>query len=343
MRGKMKKPLILFIVVLCGIFVFAKITEACEGARPLAMGGAFTGLADDANATYWNPAALGLMTRPEVTYTGTVYDRDALNYDDWVSFVLPLNRFSKNKNSNLGTIGLSFMNNVDKGKYSYIYYGIDINVEVEVANRWYTLSYGRELTELSHILEGLCIGFNLRCKTFEETLKAQATVGGTTYSADASDDDSTFALDLALYDLWKWQDFSIGVLFQNINEPDLTLFGETAKYKVNIRPGAAYRAFDGKLILSCEIYDVTNNNSYRNLRVGAEGQITDMITLRAGGYDVTATEKTGRAITGGIGIISKKIKENIDLDFSYTVLYWYESKADAADKLSHMLSLSTKF
>ena len=337
------KRVIALVVVLCCIFGLAKTAEACEGARPLAMGGAFTGLADDANATYWNPAALGLMTRPEFTYTGTVYDRDAVNYDDWASFVLPLNYFSKNKDSNLGTIGLSFMNNIDKGKYSYLYYGLDINVEVEVENRWYTLSYGREITELSHILEGLCFGFNLRFETFEETLKAQATIGGTTYSADLSDDDSTFAIDLALYDLWRWQDFSIGVLFQDINEPDLTLFGETAKYKLNIRPGAAYRAFDGKLILSCEVYDVTNNSSHRNLRVGAEAQATDMIKLRAGGYDVTATEKTGRAITGGIGIISKKIKENIDLDFSYAVLYWYESKADIADKLSHMLSLSAKF
>ncbi len=35
------------------------------GARPMGMGGAFTAVADDANAPYWNPA--GLALNPEVT------------------------------------------------------------------------------------------------------------------------------------------------------------------------------------------------------------------------------------------------------------------------------------
>ena len=37
------------------------------GARPAAMGGAFTGMADDLNALMWNPAGLGLMARPELS------------------------------------------------------------------------------------------------------------------------------------------------------------------------------------------------------------------------------------------------------------------------------------
>ncbi|MBN3033006.1 MAG: hypothetical protein JW873_02815 [Candidatus Saganbacteria bacterium] len=39
------------------------------GARPMGMGGAFTAVADDANAPYWNPA--GLALNPEVTLTGS--------------------------------------------------------------------------------------------------------------------------------------------------------------------------------------------------------------------------------------------------------------------------------
>lgn len=37
------------------------------GARSLALGGAFTALADDATAAYTNPAGLGVLTRPEVS------------------------------------------------------------------------------------------------------------------------------------------------------------------------------------------------------------------------------------------------------------------------------------
>ena len=34
------------------------ISYACWGGRPLAMGGAFTGVADNVDAVYWNPAGL---------------------------------------------------------------------------------------------------------------------------------------------------------------------------------------------------------------------------------------------------------------------------------------------
>src|SRR5438132_5016171 len=37
------------------------------GARSLAMGSAFVGVADDASATYWNPAGLSQITRKEIT------------------------------------------------------------------------------------------------------------------------------------------------------------------------------------------------------------------------------------------------------------------------------------
>ena len=33
------------------------------GNRALALGGAYAGIADDASATIWNPAGLGLLTR----------------------------------------------------------------------------------------------------------------------------------------------------------------------------------------------------------------------------------------------------------------------------------------
>lgn len=331
------KRIFIFITILSCLFSFVKIIEACEGARPMAMGGAFTGLADDANATYWNPAALGLMKRAELTYTGTVYDRDAYNYDDWASMVIPLKIFSSDEGINWGTFGLSFMNNADEGKYSLLYYNINIDVKVEVDNRWYTLSYGRELSE---IIEGLCIGANLRYLTFEETIKAQATIGGTTYQASASDDDSDYGIDLGVY--YLWQNLSVGLLIQDVNEPEITVFGTTGKYNVNLRSGIAYR-FGEKFVLSGELYDVTDESDHRNLRIGAEAKVTDNIAIRLGGYDITATEKTGRAITGGVGLASGELIENVKAELSYGALYWYESEAETKDKFTHLVSLSVKF
>ncbi|MFH1387012.1 MAG: hypothetical protein ABIH50_05050 [bacterium] len=49
------------------------------GTRPMGMGGAFTAIADDANAPYWNPA--GLALNPEVSLTGSTM---ANNKNIWV-------------------------------------------------------------------------------------------------------------------------------------------------------------------------------------------------------------------------------------------------------------------
>src|SRR4051794_30952604 len=40
------------------------------GARSLALGGAFLGLADDATAAYTNPAGLTVLSKPEVSIEG---------------------------------------------------------------------------------------------------------------------------------------------------------------------------------------------------------------------------------------------------------------------------------
>src|SRR5262249_49431681 len=57
------------------------------GARSLAMGAAFVGVADDASATYWNPAGLSQITRKEITLMQATLFADT-KYD-YYSFVKP--------------------------------------------------------------------------------------------------------------------------------------------------------------------------------------------------------------------------------------------------------------
>ena len=333
----MKKIFLCLLAITC-ILSMVKPAMACEGARPLAMGGAFTGLADDANATYWNPAALGLLEVIEATYTGVIYDRDSFNYDDWGSLAIPIQKaFPEYEGADLGTFGFSVMNNVDIGSYSYLYYGTDINIDVEIDTLWLTLSYGRELAEL---VEGLCIGANLRYKTHEEKLRAEYTYGGTTYQTGASDKDSLIGIDLAVYYLWnKW---SAGILLQNANEPELELFGDTITYGANLRPGVAYR-FNDRYIISAEIYDFYNRCSAQNLRLGAEAELIDNVFFRLGGYDFATTEKVGRAITGGAGILYPDAGGRLSIKLDYAAMFWFDSEADTKDKFTHFLSAGIKF
>ena len=69
------------------------------GARALSMGGAGTALSADAYAPYWNSAALGQLTRYEVSFMhSTLNGEDAY---DFVSYIHPL--------KNRGAIGVSWL------------------------------------------------------------------------------------------------------------------------------------------------------------------------------------------------------------------------------------------
>lgn len=59
------------------------VAWGCVGARPLAMGGAYIGLADDISATYWNPAGLVQLDKPQATVMYTGSNRDSINYQDY--------------------------------------------------------------------------------------------------------------------------------------------------------------------------------------------------------------------------------------------------------------------
>ncbi|MFA5975516.1 MAG: PorV/PorQ family protein [Elusimicrobiota bacterium] len=64
--------------------VFLKIGP---GARPVAMGEAYTGVADDIHSIYWNPAGLGFLKRPELTGMHMQYFQ-AIKYE-FAAFAYP--------------------------------------------------------------------------------------------------------------------------------------------------------------------------------------------------------------------------------------------------------------
>ncbi len=292
---------------------------ACVGARPLSMGGAFVGVADDVNAVYWNPAALAMLETPELTYTGMIAERDEVNYDDFTAFVYPL----RLDNQNYGTLGLSFINNIDKASVSY---DSVLTVDAEAKDQWYVLSYGIKPAE------NFSLGCNIRHKMLELKLKAQATIGGTTYSAEASDEDEAWGMDLAAF--YKIDKFSLGLLVQDINEPEYTLFGTNIRYIRNFRPGISFKPKEN-ILLSAEIYDATDELD-RDLRIGGEmWLLEDTFALRVGGYNVN--ESSDRAATTGFGYrIPSETLGGIAFEIDYACMYWADVPA-GTDEFTHMV------
>ena len=123
------------------------VLKSGVGARPLGMGGAFTAIADNADAPYWNPAGLGNLSSSEITTMQTKLSSDADHY--YVSYVRPA--FG-------GTFGVSWIQ-VGLGNVAQTSTEVDTHNEVQNISIFsyfsnaYMLSYGKNLNE--HVSVGL--------------------------------------------------------------------------------------------------------------------------------------------------------------------------------------------
>ncbi|UCD15014.1 MAG: hypothetical protein JSV34_04635 [Candidatus Omnitrophota bacterium] len=320
MKRKLFLPLLVYLIF--NLMMVSNVF-ACVGARPLAMGGAFVGVADDANATYWNPAGLTQLEDIELTYTPTLYDRDEVNYDDFVSLASPL-RFG---DQDWGSLGFSFINSGFKTAGS------------ETTDRWYWLSYGAKLPL------NLSLGANLRQENYKWKINSGYYIVNTSVVGPIDDSDDALALDLSL--LWKWEKLSLGLLWQDVNEPEFDLFDDRVKLICvrNLRPGIAFRP-DDKTIISAELYDVTSESEDfdNDLRIGAERWFDlpvegASLALRVGGYNINTDNEANRAITGGLGCkLGPEVfgqDSDITCSIDYTTMYWPD--AVGTEDFTHMV------
>ncbi|MFA5034846.1 MAG: hypothetical protein WC500_03610 [Candidatus Margulisiibacteriota bacterium] len=127
------------------------VLNAGVGARPLAMGGAFTAVADNADAPYWNPAGLGFISSQEITSSQTRLSTDADHY--YLSYVFPALG---------GTVGLSWIQ-IGLGNIAQTSNEVDIHNEVQNLSLFsyfssaYLFSYGKKLND--YIAFGLTVKY----------------------------------------------------------------------------------------------------------------------------------------------------------------------------------------
>ncbi len=343
--------------------------DACWGTRPDSMGGAFTGVADDINAVYWNPAGLAYWQRTGFT-SMVVSDPDDINYDLYVAGALPLRG-----DLFLGqpaTLALAYTYNKD---LDYIH-----SVRTTAGGR-YELRVKDPYNEFFHLSGGMLIhkaysGFSdIAIGVTVKVLTKQLTVEEWFYDNNLGQWDrlkrktySDYEYDADLGILLRWgkelgepelpsgkggesiKMFSVGGMIQNVKRSKL--LGK--KMIRNYRPGFGFRPH-ANVLLSFELYDAGKEYFHQPQRCyGGELWLNHpythqkFIAFRYGIYH--ANEKKGeppnmnaKAYTCGFGLkwpigYLRKGKAEQFLDIDYGMMKWVHAK-----ELTRLFSLGVRF
>jgi len=223
---------------LASLLMGSSLSHACVGARPYGMGLAFVAVADDVNATYWNPAGLVQLDLREATYMRNMNARESINYQDYWAYAQPLDENS--------AVAVSYIR-------------VDQIPDVWSQN-WYWVSYARVISPETSLglnvrsvnddvkLSGVSIDTRLGLDfSVLHRVNEQLSIGLLVQNANEPDSEITTALGMYLP-----------------VEIDAT-------HPRNWRPGIAYQV-DPTLTVAMSVYDALDeaDGLMRHLRVGVE-------------------------------------------------------------------------
>ena len=300
-----------------------------SGARALAMGGAFTAIADDATAAWWNPAGLTQLERPEFSLVGQYRTMDA----ETVQSGTPMSGTKDTLSANFASAVFPIGGKTEGARKTVsLSYGtfMDFNSEVASPPDNYqkfkgtldnaTLSFATELSPNLSLGAGLTYLFG----GFNQSY-------GTGGSGTSTDNDITgYGASAGL--LWKAKNFSLGLMGRTSMRLRFGNSGETGilRYPYSLGIGAAYKPtenFTAALDVQYINLSALQVDAYGDIvqpRLGLEYLIItkdqNVIPLRIGAYynpagvlDRSGSEVSGFAYTAGTGIVFK----DFQIDLAY--------------------------
>lgn len=234
------------------------------GARASGMSGAYVAVADEATATYWNPAGLAFMQNTQVTFTHAEWVQDISN--EFLAVAFPVFR---------GVLGLSlYSNNVGGIEYRVKPSEEPLGV-VEAHDLAVGLSYGRTFGD--RLTAGVTVKY-----LYEKIFVASA---------------SGFAADLGITVRPLNARLRLAAVLQNVGSMDEFL-EESIELPTTTRVGAAYAVnFENMgLILAADAVHVRGGDLQGHF--GVELILKEYLHVRTG-YD---TGTSSRGIGGGFGV-----------------------------------------
>lgn len=231
------------------------------GERGLALGGAYSALANDASAMIWNPAGLARLDRKNIYASHT--DLIGMGFSEQLGLVaLP--------SWKLGTVGIAFRKFGVDGIEGRDGRGVVYDDNLEDSESQFILGYGRRLGGIwdvglavkyqQHTLAGYSGGApGLDMGVMVKPLKV---VGGNSGFSDA---------------------LSMGFAIRNLIEPNIRLVEEDVKDPTGLRFGMAYDGDLGSnlhLVLSTDVEKTREMDT--RIHAGAEISLFDLLAMRLG-------------------------------------------------------------
>lgn len=236
------------------------------GARPAAMGGAYTAVADDVNALYYNPGGLSLLSRRELGATHTEWLLDSKF--DFIGFAQP---------TAAGTFGLGFTR-LSNGRIEGRAADRSASGSFEASDTAVTLGFGRSLGEAVPFGRA-SLGINVKY--------LQSQLG--------SDSASTFAFDLGAVHRLDAAPLSLGFSVLNMGR-GMRFLDQTDPLPLTISAGAAYRLI-GTLGLALDVrYEPHERRT--DVALGTEYAVLSSFSLRAGYASVGPVGAGGSPLNG---------------------------------------------
>ncbi|NIR50624.1 PorV/PorQ family protein [candidate division KSB1 bacterium] len=247
------------------------------GGRAGGMGEAFTAVADDATATFWNPAGLSYVPKTQLAFTHTEWIQDISS--EFVAFAFPALK---------GSVGLSIYSNNVGGIERRVQPSEEPLGTVDANDIAFGVSYGHAFS--SRLSGGITI------KYLYEKIFIESAAG---FAAD-------FGLSLRPFE----NDLTVAITAQNLGSMG-TLKDESIDLPTTVRVGASYRlplpSLEGDLLLAADAVNVRDTDLRGNL--GAELQLQRLFAFRFG-YQTGFDDKS---VGGGLGVLFKKYR----LDYGF--------------------------
>lgn len=231
-------------------------------ARPVALGGAYTALASDANALHYNPAGLGSIKRSEATFMHNKYvqglSQEHLAFASVHGWSVNLDYLNGGR-----TERTTFAQKSGTGS-SFGLYDLALGA-----------GYGRRFGDFS-------VGGGLKL------LRSQVdNVSGTGFAVDGG----------VLYGVPQFEGLTVGLAVQNLG-PEMRFQRAKEKLPLNVRAGAAY-AFPALGAAHTVALDVMKARTDKaTVGFGAESVLGKLIAVRMG---FTTKNDAGMGLTAGVG------------------------------------------